>query len=76
MTRPVENVRLEFKREVPGKNETLKKLSSCANTFGGYLVVGAEAANDGRITGLPAVELQHGYKQTSSNAALGARLRR
>lgn len=30
----VENVRLEFMREVPGKDETLKKLSSFANTFG------------------------------------------
>ena len=60
----VENVRLEFKREVPSKDETLKKLSSFANTFGGYLVVGAEAGNDGRITGLPGVELQQGYKQT------------
>ena len=60
----VENVRLEFKREVPGKDETLKKLSSFANTFGGYLVVGAEAGNDGRINGLPGVELRRGYKQT------------
>ena len=60
----VENIRLEFKREMPGKDETLKKLSSFANTFGGYLVVGAEAGNDGRITGLPGVEVQHGYKQT------------
>ena len=37
--RAVENTRLEFKREVPDKDETLKKLSSFANTFGGYLVV-------------------------------------
>jgi Putative DNA-binding domain len=60
----VENVRLEFKRDVPGKDETLKKLSSFANTFGGYLVVGAEAGNDGRITGLPGVAPERGYKQT------------
>ena len=41
--RAVENVRLEFKREIPGKDETLKKLSSLANTFGGDLVIGAAA---------------------------------
>ena len=31
----VENVRLEFKLEAPAKDETLKKLSSFANTYGG-----------------------------------------
>lgn len=34
----VENARLEFKLEVPNKDETLKKLSSFANTFGGFMV--------------------------------------
>lgn len=61
----VENVRLEFKLEVPGKDETLKKVSSFANTFGGYIVVGAKAASsDGRLEGLPGVTPQNGYKQT------------
>src|SRR5579871_675955 len=60
----VENVRLEFKREFPEKAEMLKKLSSFANTYGGYLVVGAEAGSDGRISGLPGVESKQGYKQT------------
>jgi hypothetical protein len=60
----VENVRLEFKLEVPGKDETLKKLSSFANTFGGFLVVGARASSaDGRLQTLSGVELQDGYKQ-------------
>ena len=60
----VENVRLEFKSEVPGKDETLKKLSSFANTFGGYMVVGARArSSDGRIEGLPGVDPQSGYRQ-------------
>ena len=31
----VETLRLEFKTEVPSKHETLKKLSSFANTYGG-----------------------------------------
>jgi hypothetical protein len=60
----VENVRLEFKREVPSKEETLKKFSSFANTFGGFIVVGASAnSSDGRIEALPGVEEQNGYKQ-------------
>ena len=59
-----ENIRLEFKREPPTKDEMLKKLSSFANTFGGYVVIGAEARNDGRITGLRGVEVQNRYKQT------------
>jgi len=60
----VENARLEFKREVPDKNETLKKLSSFANTFGGLVVVGATAnSKDGRIEDLRGVEEVPGYKQ-------------
>jgi hypothetical protein len=60
----VENTRLEFKREVPGKDETLKKLSSFANTFGGFVVIGAAApSKDGRIESLPGVDDVPGYKQ-------------
>jgi hypothetical protein len=60
----VESVRLEFKLEVPNKDDTLKKLSSFANTFGGFMVVGARANSaDGRIEDLPGVEVQAGYKQ-------------
>lgn len=60
----VENARLEFKRDVPDKDETLKKLSSVANTFGGFMVVGAKAdSKDGRIQELSGVDPQNGYKQ-------------
>lgn len=59
----VENLRLEFKLKVPDKDDTLKKLSSFANTLGGFMVVGAEAEKDGRITGLPGVDVEAGYKQ-------------
>lgn len=60
----VENLRLEFKREVPDKDETLKKLSSFANTFGGLVIVGAAASSrDGRVDALPGVDEQSGYKQ-------------
>ena len=48
----VENVRLEFKRDDPVKDEWLKKLSSFANTFGGYVIIGAEAdSQTGRLLG-------------------------
>jgi hypothetical protein len=61
----VENSRLEFKLEIPTKDETLKKLSSFANTFGGFIVIGAKASSaDGRIEGLHGVDTQSGYKQT------------
>jgi predicted HTH transcriptional regulator len=60
----VENARLEFKLQVPAKDETLKKLSSFANTFGGFMVIGASASSaDGRIDGLPGVDVEAGYKQ-------------
>jgi len=59
-----ENVRLEFKSEIPNKDETLKKLSSFANTFGGFMVIGAKANSaDGRIQELCGVDEQSGYKQ-------------
>src|SRR5579862_2821925 len=61
----VENIRLEFKSEIPDKDETLKKISSFANTFGGYVVVGAKAnSKDGRLEGLCGVEAKSGYRQT------------
>jgi predicted HTH transcriptional regulator len=62
--RAVENARLEFKSEVPNKDETLKKLSSFANTFGGFMVIGAKAnSTDGRLEELSGVDVQDGYKQ-------------
>jgi hypothetical protein len=60
----VENSRLEFKLLVPNKEDTLKKLSSFANTFGGFMVIGAKAdSTHGRIQGLPGVDSEPGYKQ-------------
>jgi Putative DNA-binding domain len=60
----VENVRLEFKLIIPGKEDTLKKLSSFANTFGGFMVIGAKANSaDGRIEDLPGVDEEANYKQ-------------
>ncbi len=60
----IENLRLEFKSDIPNKDETLKKLSSFANTLGGYLVIGAKAdSTDGRIQGLLGANPESGYKQ-------------
>jgi hypothetical protein len=60
----VENARLEFKLTAPDKDATLKKLSSFANTFGGYMLVGAKAdSKDGRLLDLPGVDPIAGYKQ-------------
>ena len=60
----VENVRLEFKLTDPSKEEVLKKLSSFANTFGGLIVVGAQANSaDGRLQALPGISPIQGYKQ-------------
>jgi hypothetical protein len=59
-----ENLRLEFKLEVPDKDEMLKKLSAFANTFGGLMVIGARASSkDGRITELSGVDKISGFKQ-------------
>lgn len=52
----VENVRLEFKQEFPGKNEMLKKLSSFANTYGGDLIIGAEEDGEGKLVALLGVD--------------------
>ena len=63
-TGAVENIRLEFKSDVPDKDETLKKISSFANTFGGLLLVGGGAnSSDGRLREILGVSPQSGYKQ-------------
>jgi hypothetical protein len=60
----VENVRLEFKLLFPNKEDTLKKLSSFANTFGGFMVIGAKANSaTERIEDLPGINVEPGYKQ-------------
>lgn len=60
-----ETIRLEFKRDPPKKEEIAKKLSSFANTYGGLLIVGAEAdSSTGQLQALPGVEKQRNYKQT------------
>src|SRR6266566_4226092 len=59
----VENIRLEFKSIPPLKDEMLKKLSSFANTYGGYVVVGAMEDGKGRLQSLPGVAAINGYRQ-------------
>ncbi len=62
----VENLRLEFKSKIPGEKQTLKKLCSFANTYGGVMLVGAEE-KDGKITNLCGVDEEPGYKQRIAN---------
>ncbi|TQV80248.1 AlbA family DNA-binding domain-containing protein [Aliikangiella coralliicola] len=69
--RAVENVRLEFKQEAPSKNEMLKKLSSFANTFGGYLIVGVAEESDGTISSIPGIDPRSDYKQTINSWCFG-----
>lgn len=59
----VENIRLEFKLQDPAKDEALKKLTSFANTFGGYLLIGAQDDGRGRLLALPGIEPVNGLKQ-------------
>jgi hypothetical protein len=58
-----ENIRLEFKREYPSKDEILKKVSSLANTWGGYIVIGVEQDKDGKISALTGVDPKPGFHQ-------------
>lgn len=60
----IEDVRLEFKRDVFARQEALKKVSSLANTFGGYIVIGAEAnGSDGKLIGMPGISPSSHLKQ-------------
>jgi predicted HTH transcriptional regulator len=61
--RAVENIRLEFKSESPNKDETLKKISSFANTFGGLMVIGAREDGSGRLQELAGIDDVPGQKQ-------------
>lgn len=59
----VENIRLEFKRQDVPKDAYLTKLSGFANTYGGYLIVGAEEDGNGKLVALPGVDPIPGFKQ-------------
>ncbi len=62
-SKTVENVRLEFKREEPSKEQILKKVTSFANTFGGYIIIGIEEDGRGIASELKGVNEIPGYKQ-------------
>ncbi len=59
-----ENIRLEFKREYPGKSNLLKKMSAFANTYGGYIIMGIDEDGRGRAKSLPGVERINRFDQT------------
>jgi len=58
-----ETVRLEFKEQVPDRDEAVKKISGLANTFGGYMIVGARE-KDGKLVELPGVPEVPRFDQT------------
>lgn len=59
-----ENIRLEFKERSPSKSEMMKKISSLANTYGGWIIVGAAEGDRGKLGSLPGVDEMPNYKQT------------
>lgn len=58
-----ENIRLEYKANVPNKEETIKKISSIANTYGGYIVIGASDDGNGNLKSLDGVDPQKSLNQ-------------
>jgi len=58
-----ESAILEYKRAVHDWDDIIKGLDAFANTFGGYLVLGAEGDRSGRLTGLPGVDAVSGFEQ-------------
>lgn len=70
--RVAENIRLEYKREVPPtdakfKEELAKALSSFANTYGGYFVVGISTDAAGNPTAMDGVPAVASYQQRVSS---------
>ena len=59
----VENIRLEFKRDEPSKEQIFKKVSSFANTFGGYIIIGIEEDGNGIASKIKGVNEIPGFKQ-------------
>lgn len=57
-----ESAILEFKSKVDKDDDLLKELVAFANTFGGYLVIGAEDRN-GKLHALPGVPNIDGFQQ-------------
>ncbi|MFX0197378.1 MAG: helix-turn-helix domain-containing protein [Candidatus Hodarchaeota archaeon] len=61
-----ENIRLEYKKELPpkkDKDELVKKLSSMSNTYGGYIIIGMEEDGHGNPLSICGVSQKKGFKQ-------------
>jgi len=58
-----ENIRLEYKREIPSKDGLVKKLSSMSNTHGGYMIIGMEEDGQGNPKSICGVQEKKGFKQ-------------
>jgi hypothetical protein len=58
-----ENTRLEFKQEVPARDDLMKTVSSFTNTYGGHLVIGVKQDKDARAKSLVGVATRPGFHQ-------------
>lgn len=58
-----ENIRLEYKKEIPPRDELVKKVSSMSNTHGGYMVIGMEEDGQGNPKSIGGVQEKKGFKQ-------------
>lgn len=58
-----ESLILEYKRDVHAWADVVKELDAFANTFGGHLLLGADADKSGRLTRLPGIDPVPGFEQ-------------
>ncbi len=61
-----EGVLLEFKKALDPKdpwNDLVKEFVAFANTYGGHLVLGAEADKSGKLVALPGIDSVDGFQQ-------------
>src|SRR5437773_1908684 len=64
-----ENIRLEYKSQVLDNKDLAKTISSFANTYGGYLVIGILTDKRGNPVAMEGVDSVSGYAQTVIAAA-------
>src|SRR5438445_11136136 len=58
-----ESAILEYKRDVHDWDDIVKELVAFANTFGGHIILGADADRSGRLTSLPGMAPVAGFEQ-------------
>src|SRR5579864_1155916 len=61
---------LEYKQAVHTWDDVVKELVAFANTFGGYLVLGAQDDKTGRLAALPGIDPVAGFQQKITDLCL------